>query len=630
MIPAIRIDPSGAYAAATPIVEIDLVPEVKIDTGSGDPIHGLDTALNPWKAIYLQEGINKTQAVTVTGNNTGAYSVVAGYPSETPADKEVSIAYEYGIIFFCNGVDTLDDSFEIAYTPIGTVVDTHPVFDSLRVGDPYDAVQKDYAGQQATALGFGNDAPGSYSFAAGVLNKSYGTATSAMNRSESFGQYSASFNNATASCSGSAAFNTGVAGHEAMGCSFDATTTPGTVYAIIPGADYTARFIHGNNCRIFDDGSATIPVPLAYQIDTPLYDVAPFGGTGNTFFILLGETVAPAPTGMVVDAEIAINAFACGSGRASGEYAHAEGQDAVATGQAAHAEGDMTTASGTASHSEGYLTTASGDYSHAGNRETIASGASSHAEGHQTTSSGLYGHAEGNGTVASGTRSHAEGYDTTASGDSSHAEGYATVAGINSASHAEGDHTTASGSSSHSEGSHTTASGNYSHAEGSSTNTNFKEYAHAEGHASLNRFTASHVSASGKIAANGDAQYERIVIFTTTADATPTKMRLNNTTELVLPASSLFRFTAEIVMVNTANGLGGAYRVTGLVGRVGAAAANLPTPAIVVTEYEDVSLAACDITVSVSGNNLEIAATGIAATTIRWVGSVHFTEVIYA
>lgn len=950
MIPAIRIDPSGAYAAATPIVEIDLVPEVKIDTGSGDPVHGLDTALNPWKAIYLQEGINKTQAVTVTGNNTGAYSIIAGYPSETPADKEVSIAYEYGIIFFCNGVDTLDDSFQIDYTPIGTVVDTHPALDTLRVGplatceaigehtESQGYVTKAY-GEGSSARGSSASAAGRYSVAEGSAHTgwspqacsidaagvvtiagvdvttefsandyvlvfaidgtpltevaridatepsfavdttftltaalSYGAVTNAyivdvyMGRyarahghgtthaigaysnaggkgtrsigeaslvhgesSQALGEWSASLgylnesvgqNSSTfgkslraygtrsscvgngCSAAGSGSMSQGNScrtGYAEQSCL--AALVAGTTYAITIAGDVTAEFTSGDTVvflhrsGIYVDeggGGAIITVPA-------------FGGANTTFNVTLAATLKNL-TGVIVSVSKGTYAHAEGDGTnaigqaahsegdggtALGNASHVEGSNGSATGAYSHCEGDSGTASGTASHAEGFTCRSIGNYSHAeGDRsdaygrashaegdsdaygdyshseghadsfgenahaegvataygdeahgegggaayhekshsegsDTLAGGFASHAEGegsqtcyspdsctvgagpgftvtiagdatgrfnngdtvllfnitggtamlpHQDTIAsapvfgganttfdltigigdntncsivdleyGSYAHSEGDATKALGTASHAEGHQTTASGDYSHSEGSGTTASGNNAhsegqdttasgvaAHAEGDGCNASGAIGHAEGEYTTASGLASHSEGSNTTTNSKPHAHAEGAYSKNNWQGSHASAEGIFGATGDAQYERIVIRVATADATPTKMRINATEEMILPASSLFRFTAEIVMVNTANGLGGAYRVTGLVGRVGAAAANLPTPATVTTEYEDVSLAACDITVSVSGNNLEIVATGIAATTIRWVGSVHFTEVVYA
>ena len=80
---------------------------------------------------------------------------------------------------------------------------------------------------------------------------------------------------------------------------------------------------------------------------------------------------------------------------ASGEHAHAEGEDSEASGYAAHAEGFSTVSAGNNSHAEGNSTEANGD--------------ASHAEGDGSIANGLYSHAEGKNTVATRQASHAEG-----------------------------------------------------------------------------------------------------------------------------------------------------------------------------------------------------------------------------
>lgn len=1113
MIPAIRIDPSGAYALAAVVTEQHLVPEVKTDL-LGNAVHGEQAPATPWKAIYVQEGINKSQTILVKGNNTyvgpgDEYTIVAGYPSLDPLDTECSISYEHGIIFFCNTVDTVDTEFEIEYIPIGTVVDTHPVLDTVRVGEPaqaeaigefsasqgyttkaygagasangnaaiasgnystaegsaiagyapqacsvdgagvvtivgvdateefangenvlvfaldgtplsetgtiatdpvfaanttfdlaaplaYGAATTGYIvsthkgryahaegnsstqaiGQYSHASGRGAISRGLDSFAHGVSVEAQGSRSIALSRGKAVGDDSLSANAAT-TAAGDASSATGEqttastdrSSAEGMGCITGFLPVPCTVNGVtvtIAGINVKHQFANGNKVRFFDlsgmstgiktateaintdpvfggdtvfdltnpldtniltgyvvdteisenahaegdfsvatgkqahaenqssahgqsshaegtstaygaksharntaayaygesssasgdssiachdktsaEGDSTVaggesshaegylsrtcyapiacafsePVPGTYQIDivgdvTHEFSTAIFPTAGDTVLLyaitggtdiinyvvatIITDPVFGATTSFEIDQSLGDNTSAYIVDISFGWYSHAEGVQTAATGQAAHSEGYGTSAIGDASHVEGadgrtyaanraigdashaegggnmvvgqyghgenrdnlviaeyahaegdgnsanseashvegtgtttgfaargcavaipnpltpwvcditiaavdctgeftdgdvarfyfisgahaitetktgivsalafggvdttftltliggtgtidnlaggyVVDTEKGMYAHAEGEGSRASGTGAHSEGKTTIASGLYSHAQNREATASGAYSHAEGFQNTASGQSSHAEGQGTTAsGINAhtegqdtsaggvGSHAEGDGCSASGDISHAEGEYTIASGTASHAEGSGTNTNSKAYAHAEGVFSGNRFSSSHVSASGRFAATGDAQYERVVIYTSTSALTTTKMRIGNSTELMLPESSLFRFTAEIVAVNTANGLGCAYHVTGLVGRVGAAAANLPTPAVVVTEYEDAALAGCDVTVTVAGNNLEINAVGIAATTIRWVGSVHFTEVIYA
>jgi hypothetical protein len=120
-----------------------------------------------------------------------------------------------------------------------------------------------------------------------------------------------------------------------------------------------------------------------------------------------------------------------GTGSATGNYSHAEGNSTEASGFYSHAEGSVTLASGDASHAEGAATTASGQNSHAEGFQTVASTNQSHAEGFQTVASGSASHTEGQVTRASGSSSHAEGQNTIAFGDTSHAAGFRSTAAQN-------------------------------------------------------------------------------------------------------------------------------------------------------------------------------------------------------
>lgn len=131
------------------------------------------------------------------------------------------------------------------------------------------------------------------------------------------------------------------------------------------------------------------------------------------------------------------NASAFGTGTASGECAHAEGDSTTASGAYSHAEGSYTIASGEYAHAEGYGFISVGGTIH----NIIASGQGAHAEGGETTASGAY--------------SHAEGFSTEARGNYSHAEGAGTIADYGG--HAEGEGTQAFGNGSHSGGAYTEA-----------------------------------------------------------------------------------------------------------------------------------------------------------------------------
>lgn len=95
--------------------------------------------------------------------------------------------------------------------------------------------------------------------------------------------------------------------------------------------------------------------------------------------------------------------------KATGMYAHAEGQHTIAYGDWSHSEGIYTKAYGQCAHAEGEHTSASGHYSHTEGGYTTASGNNSHAEGRHTTASGQYAHVEGYSTKASSQYQHVQG-----------------------------------------------------------------------------------------------------------------------------------------------------------------------------------------------------------------------------
>ncbi len=132
-------------------------------------------------------------------------------------------------------------------------------------------------------------------------------------------------------------------------------------------------------------------------------------------------------------------------------------------------------------------------------------------------------------------------------------------------------------------------------------------------------------------------QYERIVVDTTTEGAASSNLSLINpslsvfsgsrqASNIVIPSGSLFRFTAEISGMETTTGEDVAYTVKGAINT------KLTTPALtwsnVTTDYENADLNGCDVSVSMgSSNNLEISCAGVADKTIKWVATIHFTEV---
>ena len=107
-----------------------------------------------------------------------------------------------------------------------------------------------------------------------------------------------------------------------------------------------------------------------------------------------------------------------GTGVASGQYSHAEGESTIASGLNSHAEGESTEATNEWAHAEGAVTKAYGQAAHAEGLTTQATGNGSHAEGELTEASGPVSHAEGESTIASGSYSHSAGRNSQATNDS--------------------------------------------------------------------------------------------------------------------------------------------------------------------------------------------------------------------
>ena len=136
--------------------------------------------------------------------------------------------------------------------------------------------------------------------------------------------------------------------------------------------------------------------------------------------------------------------------------------------------------------------------------------------------------------------------------------------------------------------------------------------------------------ASGLFSAFGDAQTSEFVLRQATTNDTPTELFLDGTDDrLTLGSGRTFSFEALIV-ARTANagGESAGYRVTGLIENVGGATAFVGSPTVTVLGEDN---PAWDLTVEADdpNNALVLEATGVAATTIRWVAMVQTAEVLF-
>jgi len=251
-------------------------------------------------------------------------------------------------------------------------------------------------------------------------------------------------------------------------------------------------------------------------------------------------------------------------------------------------------------------------------------------DGIDWSAGGKASHAEGDGTSAGGQSSHAEGEDTSASGWAAHAEGrYGTASGV--AAHKEGYNCTASGHSAHAEGRETTASGDYTHAEG------YKSAAsgissHAEGAYAEANLYGEHAQAAGRFAANGDAQFSRVLMRKGTTDATLTEIFIDGADDRITILDE-YTYACKVTVVGRqdtgVDHFMGTYHV--LIERTGGTVA-LVGAIDIVYENNAGGLGAggglpVAITADDTNKSLKIAVEGLAAHDIRWVAVVEMVRV---
>jgi len=141
-----------------------------------------------------------------------------------------------------------------------------------------------------------------------------------------------------------------------------------------------------------------------------------------------------------------------------------------------------------------------------------------------------------------------------------------------------------------------------------------------------------HAYASGRFAANGDAQGSRLVARNTTSGTTPADLFLGGSSaRLVLPANTSWGFTVSVVGRTTDAGAGveqsGYYKFEGLIKRDGASNTTLVGSVTKTVLAEDD--ATWDVTVSADDTNeaLDISCTGGTGDNTRWVATITLTEV---
>jgi len=362
------------------------------------------------------------------------------------------------------------------------------------------------------------------------------------------------------------------------------------------------------------------------------YDWIAAGGGGAAL-----ELYAENPSTPTAPSATGSNAVAIGSqSQASGSYGLALGRSSNSSGQGGVAIG-YAIASGSRSVS---INNAAGSYSTvaSASNSTAIGGNSSAVQGSQAvTGAGAMAlggsYASGTDSFAAAITNNTSSYGATgpnsvamgklakATGISAHAFGASNTGNIASGhnSFASGVGATASSNSTIAMGSSVTADGYHSIAKGAYGDVNGVQYREVFGFGT-------------------DYQRSIFVLQDTTSDATATILStdgdasaINTTKQIVLPNNSAYAFHGTIVARQQASAgtASAAWKVEGLIRREGSAGTtvlvNSATTVLDNTPNWGMALSA-----DTTNGGLAITVTGAAATNIRWVATIHTSEVTYA
>ena len=178
-----------------------------------------------------------------------------------------------------------------------------------------------------------------------------------------------------------------------------------------------------------------------------------------------------------------------------------------------------------------------------------------------------------------------------------------------------------------------TASGSYSTVLGGRTNSATASYSVASGFNAKADINGKFAHSAGSFSSQGDAQIGIFVLRCDTTDATPEPLKADNfslSNQIILPDNSAYAFHGTIVAREQASAGTdcAAWKIEGLIRREGSAGTtvlvNSATTVIDNTPSWGMALSA-----DTTNGGLKIEVTGAAATNIRWVATVHTSEVTY-
>jgi len=251
-----------------------------------------------------------------------------------------------------------------------------------------------------------------------------------------------------------------------------------------------------------------------------------------------------------------------------------------------------------------------------------ATGANSIAIGPLAKATGVKAVSIGDTVTASGTRSTAQGYLSTASATYSH------VTGRNNSS--SGNYSTVWG------GFSSTASGSNSSIINGFSSVAAQNYSTAIGPYSTTRAQYAFALGGHSFGAQGAGQSSTFSLISDTTDATSEAMTTNNASagtlnQIILPNNSAYAFHGTIVArQQAADGTAcAAWKVEGLIRREGSAGTTVLVNSAT-TVLDNTPSWGMALSADTTNGGLAITATGAASTNIRWVATIHTSEVTYA
>ena len=304
------------------------------------------------------------------------------------------------------------------------------------------------------------------------------------------------------------------------------------------------------------------------------------------------------------------------------------GSGADATGNNSFAIGTNTTASGGGSLAIGYAATATTSISQA--IGAAASGAGSQAvAGGATAIGGSY--ASGTDSFAAAIADNTSSYGAT--GANSVAFGLKAKASSSRAI-SIGRFSQSTGFGSISLGNNAVSTANNAVTIGDDT------VASEQDSVALGRYASSGVIgkyaySGGRFASAGDSQAGTFVLRSDTTDATPEPLTTNNTAagaddQIILPNNSAYAFHGTIVARQQASAgtACAAWKIEGLIRREGSAGTTVLVNSAT-TVLDNTPAWGMALSADTTNGGLKIEVTGAAATNIRWVATIHTSEVTY-